>query len=67
MSDPKYKISINDLERVGGIKKLEADGFSRSQIMDAVHKQTNCAEFSHKTRTQQREMVQNLFDRSVNK
>lgn len=65
MSDPKYKISINDLERVGGIKKLESDGFSRVQIMDAIHKQTNCAEFSHKTRTQQREMVEGLFNRSI--
>jgi len=64
MSEPKYKISINDIERVGGIKKLESDGFSKAQIMDAVHKHTDCSEFSHKTRTQQREMVQGLFDRT---
>lgn len=62
----KYKISLNDLERVGGIEKLEKDGFSRVEIMKAVHQQTDQREFGHKTRTDQREMIKDLFDRTHN-
>lgn len=60
---PKYKIGMNELETPGGIKKLESDGFKRHEIMDAVHKQMDQKEFGHKTRTEQREIVQRLFDR----
>lgn len=64
MNEPKYKISDSDIERAGGITKLEADGFSRVQIMDAIHKKTDDQEWGHRNRTTQRELVQNFFDRT---
>ena len=60
----KYKINMNDIERTGGIERLEKDGFSRVEIMDAFHKQTDQNNFGHKTRTDQRNLIQNLFNRS---
>lgn len=36
----KYKIHINDLERPGGIAKLEKDGFSREQISKTMYDKT---------------------------
>lgn len=35
MSDPKYKITMKDLETRGGIARLEHDKFTR----EAIHKQ----------------------------
>ncbi len=60
----KYKISMNDLERAGGIERLYKDGHTKQDVMKAIHNETDCREFGHKTRTDQREIVNNLFDRS---
>ena len=60
----KYKITLNHLEDLGGIKRLESDGFTKTEIMNAVHQQTDQQNFNHKTRTDQNRIVSNLFDRS---
>lgn len=62
MSKP-YNIGMREIDSEGGIAKLERDGFKREEIMQAIHRETDCAEFGHKTRTQQRELVQKLYDR----
>lgn len=59
MSRPKYKISINDLETRHNVNKLERDGFSRQQIVDAIYKHTDGA--SQQQRTKMLDMV---YDRS---
>lgn len=58
MSQSKYKININDLEKRHNVAKLERDGFTRSQIIDAVYKNTDGAPQNVRT-----EMVNRLFDR----
>ena len=63
MSKP-YKITMNDLEKSGGVTRLMSDGHTKSDIMTAIHRETDCREFGHKTRTDQRELVSKLFDRS---
>lgn len=53
-----YKINIQDLERKGGIAKLERDGFKRHEIMGEFHRQTVGAN------NQEREKIVNsLFNR----
>lgn len=64
MNKPGYKINMNHLETAGGIVKLKHDGFTETQIRDAAHKLTDQQVFTHKTRTEQREIIQNLYDRS---
>lgn len=54
----KYKISIHDIERQGGIAKLERDGFSREQIMKTMYKKTDGA-----STEQRQEIVSRLYDR----
>lgn len=64
MAKPKYKISLNDLQREGGINRLIADGHTKQDVMNAVHRESDQYNYGHKDRTDQREMVQKLFDRS---
>ncbi len=40
----KYKISLNDLERHGGIEKLKRDGFTREDISKSLYRETNGAD-----------------------
>lgn len=54
----KYKLTINDIERAGGIAKLERDGFKREQIMKTMYKETEGA-----TREQREKIVSKLYDR----
>lgn len=54
----KYKITIGDIMRQGGIAKLERDGFKRETIMKEMYKHTSGAS------TQEREkIVSSLYDR----
>ena len=55
----KYKISINDIERKGGIAKLEKDGFSREQIIKKMYHLTDGASQSQRT-----DMVNKLYNRA---
>lgn len=55
---PKYKLTINDIERSGGIAKLERDGFKREQIMKTMYKETAGAPQDVRT-----EIVDKLFNR----
>jgi hypothetical protein len=58
MNNPKYKISIRDLETRGAVAKLERDGFKREQIISEMYKHTAGAS------TQEREkIVSNLYRR----
>ena len=38
---PKYRLSINEIERAGNVHKLERDGFTREQIHKEMYKQTD--------------------------
>lgn len=58
MSDPKYKISMRDLETRGGAAKLERDGHSRESIMKTLYKHTDGA-----SQRQREEIVSKLYDR----
>ncbi len=54
----KYKLTLGDIMRQGGIAKLERDGFKRETIMKEMYKQTSGAT------TQEREqIVSKLYDR----
>ena len=55
---------MNDLEKPGGIERLYKDGHTKADVMKAVHGETDCREFGHKTRTDQRELVDKLFNRT---
>ena len=60
----KYKISLSDLQnRDGGVQRLYKDGHTKHDVMQAVHNLTDQHNFTYKTRTDQKEMVQNLFDK----
>jgi hypothetical protein len=54
----KYQISLSDLQRQGGIVKLQRDGFNKEQIFKSMYKQTAGA-----TTEQRQELVSKLFDR----
>lgn len=54
----KYKLNEQLLDTKGGVKKLEYDGFTRSQIIDYMYKATPGV--SQKERT---ELVKRLYDR----
>lgn len=58
-----YNIGIREIDSEGGIAKLERDGFKREEIMQAIHRETDQTEFGHKTRIDQRQLVQKLYDR----
>ena len=54
----KYKMTIGDLMREGGVAKLERDGFKRESIIKEMYKQTDGAS------TREREqIVSKLYDR----
>jgi len=55
---PKYKISITDLERKGGIAKLERDGYSREKIISEMYKRTDGATTQERTK-----IISDLYDR----
>ena len=56
----KYKITIGDLLRQGGVAKLERDGFKRETIMKEMYKHTSGA-----TTREREEIVSKLYDRSA--
>lgn len=55
---PKYKLTLNDIERAGGIAKLERDGFKREQIMKTMYRETDGA-----TQDVRTNIVDKLFNR----
>ena len=55
---PRYQISLSDLQRQGGIAKLQRDGFNKEQIFKSMYKQTQGA-----STEQRQELVSKLFDR----
>lgn len=58
MAKPKYKLKIQDIERHGGVAKLERDGFNRETIIKEMYKQTDGA-----STRQREEIVSRLYDR----
>ncbi len=58
MTNPKYKITMRDLETRGGIAKLERDGHSKEAIMKTMYKHTDGASQQHRE-----QLVSKLYDR----
>lgn len=56
----KYKITANDLDREGGVERLEAMGHDRVSIHDAMFKITDG--ISNNDRTQ---LMQKLYKRTL--
>lgn len=54
----KYRLTINDIERQGGIAKLERDGFSREKIFKTMYKETEGA-----SKLEREKIVSTLYDR----
>lgn len=58
MTIPKYKLTINEIERSGNIAKLERDGFTREQISKTMYKETAGASQQERTK-----IMSELFER----
>ena len=58
MTTPKYKLTLNELQRPGNINKLERDGFTSEQIHKVLFKETDG--ISRQERTQ---LMEKLYDR----
>lgn len=58
MATPKYKLSMRDLENKGEIRKLEHDGFTRSEIHKQMYRITEG--LSQKDRTK---LMQQMYYR----
>jgi hypothetical protein len=58
MTTPKYKLTINEIEKSGNIKKLERDGFSRETIMKTMYRETSGASQSDREK-----IIGKLYDR----
>ena len=54
----RKRITINDLERIGGIEKLQRDGHTREQISKALYKETDGI-----SKSGRQEMVNKFYDR----
>ena len=54
----KYKITLGDIMRQGGIVKLERDGFKRETIMKEMYKKTDGMPQQERER-----VVSKLYDR----
>ncbi len=54
----KYKLNEQLLDTKSGITKLEKDGFSRTEIVDYMYKETPGLNAS-----QRRKIISNLYDR----
>jgi hypothetical protein len=46
----KYRLTLNDLERKGGIERLQRDGFTREQISKTLYKETDGASQDFRTK-----------------
>ena len=46
----KYKITLGDIMRQGGIAKLERDGFKRETIMKEMYKHSDGASTQERTK-----------------
>jgi len=55
----KYKIKLNDLERVGGVARADRDGFTRHEVMKAVHEEMRGA-----SRDQKEQVVERFYRRN---
>lgn len=58
MTNPKYKITMRDLETRGGIAKLERDGHTKESIMKTMYKHTEGA-----NQRDRENIVSKLYDR----
>ena len=58
MPKPKYKLTINEIERTSNVHKLERDGFTKHEIFGALYKETAGA-----TQQERERIVGKLYDR----
>ncbi len=56
----KYKITANDLDRKGGVERLEAMGHDRHSIHDAMFKHTDGISNNDRTK-----LMKNLYERNL--
>ena len=54
----KYKLTANELERAGNIRKLESDGFTREQIHKEMYKVTDGMSTQQRT-----ELMKKMYQR----
>ncbi len=58
MTTPKYKLTMNDIQKASNIHKLERDGFTKEQIMKTMYKETSGA-----TQREREQIISKLYDR----
>ena len=58
MTTPKYKLTMNDIQKQSNIHKLERDGFSKETIMKTMYKETAGA-----SQREREQIISRLFDR----
>ena len=58
MKTPKYKLTINEIDRASNIHKLERDGFSKGEIHKVMYRETEGL-----PQRQREEMIRKLYDR----
>lgn len=54
----KYRLTFKDIDRTGGIARLDCDGFNRHEIHDIMYKETKGAKQSERT-----EIIEKLYNR----
>lgn len=54
----KYKVTLNELERIGNCAKFERDKITREQISKALYRETAGA-----TQQERTEIINKLYDR----
>ena len=58
MTTPKYKLTMNDIQKASNIHKLERDGFSKETIMKTMYKETSGA-----SQREREQIISKLYDR----
>lgn len=58
MTTPKYKLTLNEIERAGNITKLERDGFTREAIHKTLYRET-----AGSTQQHREQIISRLYDR----
>ena len=58
MATPKYKLTINEIEKQSNCHKLERDGFSKEQIHKVMYRETAGA-----SQREREQIINRLYDR----
>lgn len=55
----KYRIRLSDLERTGGVARADRDGFTKQEVMKAVHQEMRGA-----SRNEKEQVVERFYRRN---